>query len=66
LAKSAEIKNMNWKQLIVSKKNKSDFEFLQIQFKFNQAILYTVLADNNMKVIASPIGLTNEIELKKC
>ncbi|WP_435523484.1 hypothetical protein [Chryseobacterium indoltheticum] len=59
------IEKMDWKQLIVNEKNKTDFESVQIHFKLNQAIPYTVLVDNNMNILAFSVGLSDEIELRK-
>jgi hypothetical protein len=62
--KALKQEKMDWKQLIVSNNN-LDLEALQIHFKLNQAIPYTILIDNNMKILTSSTGLSNEEELKK-
>ncbi|MCU7613102.1 AhpC/TSA family protein [Chryseobacterium sp. GMJ5] len=54
--------NMSWKQLIADKKN-SAYETLQIRFKLNGAIPYTVLVDNDLHIIASSTGLSSEKDL---
>jgi len=56
--------NMIWKQLIVNNKNK-DYEKLQIRLKLNGAIPYTILVDNNIKILKSFTGLSSEAELLK-
>ena len=62
--KALKEENMKWKQLIVSN-DISENEALQIHFKLNQAIPYTVLVDNDLKILANTTGLSNEKELKK-
>lgn len=62
--KALKQENMTWKQLFVSDKG-MDHEALQIHFKLNQAIPYTILIDNNMKILSSSTGLSNEEDLKK-
>lgn len=62
--KALKDENMDWKQLIISKKT-SENEALQIHFKLNGAIPYTVLVDNNLEILSSSVGLTNEKELEK-
>lgn len=62
--KALKEENMNWKQLITSN-NSSEKEALQIHFKLNQAIPYTVLIDNNLKILSSSTGLSNENELSE-
>jgi len=42
--KALKEEKMNWKQLIISNNN-AEKEALQIRFKLNQAIPYTVLVD---------------------
>lgn len=56
--------NIGWKQLIANEKN-PDYEKLQILFKLNKAIPYTVLVDNDMKILATFTGLSDEKELEK-
>ncbi|MCL1676815.1 TlpA disulfide reductase family protein [Elizabethkingia meningoseptica] len=55
---------MDWTQLIVNN-GTPEYESLQIHFKLNQAIPYTILVDSNMKILASSTGLSNEEELIK-
>lgn len=55
--------NMMWKQLIKSGKPTED-EALQIRFRVNQAIPYTVLVDKDYKVISFSTGLSEEKELE--
>lgn len=62
--KALEDEKMDWKQLIVQEKN-SAYESLQIHFKMNQAIPYTVVVDNNLKILGSSVGLSTADELKK-
>ncbi|WP_312341383.1 TlpA disulfide reductase family protein [Chryseobacterium binzhouense] len=57
------LENMTWKQLIVNKKNITDYEALQIHYKLDQAIPYTVLIDSNNKILSKTTGLSNEKEL---
>lgn len=62
--KALKEEKMDWKQLIANDKT-SDYEALQIRFKLNQAIPYTILIDNNMKILGSFTGLSDEKELQK-
>lgn len=62
--KALKQENMNWKQFVVGDKG-LDYEALQIHFKLNQAIPYTILIDSNMKILSSSTGLSNEEDLKK-
>ena len=62
--KALKYENMEWKQLLVNKTNPA-YETLQIQLKLNQAIPYTVLVDNNLKILAASTGLSTEEELRK-
>lgn len=55
---------MSWKQFILDEKTPA-YENYQIQFKLNSAIPYTVLVDNNLKILAKSTGLGTEEELKK-
>ncbi|MCJ7936133.1 MAG: TlpA family protein disulfide reductase [Chryseobacterium sp.] len=55
---------MPWKQFFINSKSDA-YNDLQILFKFNSAIPYTALIDNNMKILSSSTGLSNEEELKK-
>lgn len=62
--KAISEEKMPWKQFIVNSKNPA-YNDLQILFKFNNAIPYTVLIDGNMKIISSSTGLSSEEEFKK-
>jgi thiol-disulfide isomerase/thioredoxin len=62
--KALKQENMIWKQLFVGDTG-MDHEALQIHFKLNQAIPYTILIDDNMKMLSSSTGLSNEENLKK-
>lgn len=62
--KALKEEQMSWKQLIVNN-NAADNEALQIRFKLNQAIPYTVLVDHNFKIISSSTGLSDEKELEQ-
>lgn len=62
--KALKEEKMNWKQLIISNNN-TEKEALQIHFMLNQAIPYTVLVDDNFKIISASTGLSDEKELKK-
>ena len=55
---------MPWKQFVIDKKNPS-FNDLQILLKFNTVIPYTVLVDNNLKILGASTGLSSEQELLK-
>ena len=55
--------NMMWKQLIKSGKPTVD-EALQIHFRVNQAIPYTVLVGQDNKVISFSTGLSDEKDLE--
>lgn len=65
--KALKEENMEWKQLHISEKNSPrEYEDIQMYFKFNGAIPYTVLVDNNNnKILRSFLGLTTEKELEK-
>lgn len=62
--KALKEEQMNWKQLIINEKD-SSYESLQILFKLNEAIPYTVLVDSNMKILNSSVGLSSEKDLFK-
>lgn len=62
--KALQEEKMNWKQLIISN-NPAEKEALQIHFKLNSAVPYTVLVDDNLKILSSSTGLSNEKELEK-
>ena len=59
--KALEKEQMPWKQFVVNEKEEA-YEDLQILFKFNNAIPYTVLVDNNLKILASSTGLSSTPE----
>ncbi|WP_407499933.1 TlpA family protein disulfide reductase [Elizabethkingia anophelis] len=61
--KALNKEQMPWKQFIVNDKEEA-YEDLQILFKFNNAIPYTVLVDNNLKILVSSTGLSSEEQLK--
>jgi thiol-disulfide isomerase/thioredoxin len=54
---------MNWKQFIVNGKD-TNYEKIQMRFRLNGAIPYTVLVDNNLKIIKSTVGLSSEKDLE--
>lgn len=54
---------MNWKQFILDK-NTPAYENFQIRLKLNSAIPYTVLVDNNLKILKSTVGLSSEKDLQ--
>ncbi|WP_415325471.1 thioredoxin-like domain-containing protein [Chryseobacterium sp. MMS23-Vi53] len=62
--KALKEEQMNWKQMISNEKD-SSYESLQILFKLNGAIPYTVLVDSNMKILNSSVGLSSEKDLIK-
>ncbi|WP_407499930.1 thioredoxin-like domain-containing protein [Elizabethkingia anophelis] len=61
--KALEKEQMPWKQFVVNDKEEA-YEDLQILFKFNNAIPYTVLVDSNLKILVSSTGLSSEEQLK--
>lgn len=54
---------MNWRQFIVNEKD-PNYESIQMHFRLNGAIPYTVLVDNNMKILKSSVGLSSEKDLE--
>ncbi|MFC6266842.1 TlpA disulfide reductase family protein [Frigoriflavimonas asaccharolytica] len=62
--KALKAENMEWKKLLVDRKDAA-YEALQIQLKLNSTISYTVLIDNNLKILASSVGLSSEEEIVK-
>jgi hypothetical protein len=64
MEKTLKDEKMEWKQLIVNSSSPA-YENFQIIFKLNNAIPYTVLVDNNLKILASSTGLSSEEELNK-
>ncbi len=61
--KALNEEKMNWKQFIINEKD-SNYEKIQMQFRLNGAIPYTVLVDNNFKILKSNVGLSSEKDLK--
>ncbi|KQT20693.1 hypothetical protein ASG22_17110 [Chryseobacterium sp. Leaf405] len=61
--KALNEEKMVWKQFIVNDKD-PNYEKIQMQFKLNGAIPYTVLMDNNFKILKSSVGLSSEKDLK--
>ncbi|GAA5094402.1 hypothetical protein GCM10023210_26010 [Chryseobacterium ginsengisoli] len=61
--KTLNEEKMNWKQFIINEKD-SNYEKIQMQFRLNGAIPYTVLVDNNFKILKSSVGLSSEKDLK--
>lgn len=61
--KALNEEKMNWKQFIINEKD-SNYEKIQMQFRLNGAIPYTVLVDNNFKILKSSVGLSSEKDLK--
>jgi len=55
---------MSWKQFILDK-NTPAYENFQIRLKLNSAIPYTVLVDNNLKILAQSTGLGTKEDLIK-
>ena len=62
--KALKDEKMEWKQLIVNSSSPA-YESFQIILKLNNAIPYTVLVNNNLKILASSTGLSSEEELNK-
>jgi thiol-disulfide isomerase/thioredoxin len=54
---------MKWKQFIVNGRD-TNYEKIQMRFRLNGAIPYTVLVDNNLKIIKSTVGLSSEKDLE--
>jgi len=61
--KALNEEKMGWKQFIVNDKD-PNYEKIQMQFKLNGAIPYTVLMDNNFKILKSSVGLSSEKDLQ--
>ncbi|QWT84559.1 AhpC/TSA family protein [Chryseobacterium sp. PCH239] len=57
-----EKEQMPWKQFVV-KKGEMAYDDLEILLRFNSAVPYTVLIDNDLKVLKSSTGLSSETEL---
>ncbi|WP_294288431.1 TlpA disulfide reductase family protein [uncultured Chryseobacterium sp.] len=62
--KALKEEKMNWKQFIINEKD-PDYEKVQMRFRLNGAIPYTVLIDNRFKIIKSTVGLSSDKELEK-
>ncbi|PWN62486.1 TlpA family protein disulfide reductase [Chryseobacterium viscerum] len=62
--KALSEEKMSWKQFIINSENPA-YNDLQILFKFNNTIPYTILIDNNMKVLSSSTGLSSEEEFNR-
>lgn len=62
--KAIEKEGMPWKQFIVNEKLK-EYENIEIFFQLSKSIPYTLLMDEDMKVIKSHVGLMSEVELDK-
>ena len=61
--KALNEEHMKWKQFIITEKD-PDYEKIQMRFRLNGAIPYTVLVDNNFKIIKSTVGLSSEQDLQ--
>ncbi len=61
--KALKEEQMNWRQFIINEKDQA-YEKIQMRFRLNGAIPYTVLTDNNFKIIKSTVGLSSEKDLQ--
>jgi thiol-disulfide isomerase/thioredoxin len=61
--KALNQEQMGWKQFIVNGRD-TNYEKIQMRFRLNGAIPYTVLVDNNLKIIKSTVGLSSEKDLE--
>lgn len=61
--KALNEERMDWKQLTITGKD-PNYEKIQMHFRLNGAIPYTVLIDNNFKIIKSSVGLSSEKDLQ--
>jgi thiol-disulfide isomerase/thioredoxin len=61
--KALNEEQMKWKQFIITEKD-PDYEKIQMRFRLNGAIPYTVLVDNNFKIIKLTVGLSSEKDLQ--
>lgn len=61
--KALNEEKMNWRQFIFNGKD-PNYEKIQMHFKLNGAIPYTVLLDNNSKILKSTVGLSSEKNLQ--
>jgi thiol-disulfide isomerase/thioredoxin len=62
--KALNEEKMDWKQLIINDKD-PNYEKIQMHFRLNGAIPYTVLLDNNSKILKSTVGLSSENDLQE-
>lgn len=60
--KALNEEKMDWKQFIINGKD-PNYEKIQMHFRLNGAIPYTVLLDNNSKILKSTVGLSSEKNL---
>jgi hypothetical protein len=60
--KALNEEKMDWKQFIINGKD-PNYEKIQMHFRLNGAIPYTVLLDNNSKILRSTVGLSSEKDL---
>ncbi|MCX8531130.1 TlpA disulfide reductase family protein [Chryseobacterium luquanense] len=60
--KALHEEQMTWKQLILSKEESENFKII---LKYSGAIPYSVLVDNDMKILSSSTGLYDEKEMLK-
>lgn len=60
--KALNEEKMDWKQFIINGKDPK-YEKIQMHFRLNGAIPYTVLLDNNSKILKSTVGLSSEKDL---
>ncbi|WP_294199192.1 TlpA disulfide reductase family protein [uncultured Chryseobacterium sp.] len=61
--KALKEEKMNWKQFVINEKD-PDYEKVQIRFRLNGAIPYTVLVDNDFKIIKATVGLSTAKDLQ--
>lgn len=60
--KALSEEKMDWAQFITNEKD-LNYEKIQMHFRLNGAIPYTVLIDNNYKILKYNVGLSSEEEL---
>lgn len=61
--KALKEEQMNWKQFVINEKD-PDYEKVQMRFRLNGAIPYTVLVDNDFKIIKATVGLSTAKDLQ--
>lgn len=61
--KALNEEKMSWKQFIINEKD-PNYEKVQMHFRLNGAIPYTVLLDHNSKILKSTVGLSSEKDLQ--